>query len=651
MPIVVNGIEIKITTTEEGSAEAAAEIKKVTDATEATGVASEESDLSFSGLLDSITLAINPLDLAQQGFRLLMDVVSASAEEYAQAELNIAQLDAVLRSTDGAAGIAREELLDLAGSLQDVSGVADDTIIRGEALLLTFTKVGQEVFPEAAEAALNMSMAMGTDLQSAIIQVGKALNEPIEGVSALRRVGVQLTEQQEEQIRAFMEVNDIAGAQKIILGELETQFGGIAETMGDTTVGAVNKLKNAWSDYLETQGEGNADAQRRTNEALTKMLEKWTRIAEEVNRNKTILAEMNDELYREYSAHRVLTPEMEALIWQYERGAAMTDFYSDSVETSTETLEENAAAAHEAAAAQSDYYTSVLDGAQKFYDINTDFVDKQEELRAKQAEVRQEIDALISNGWSPYSEKVQDLQTKYDDLGMKIDETAEKHRIRMGEMQYDLLMSKLSVDGITSSEYEMAVSAGVAFGVFDKETAEAMVIQNQLIDAVLASGDAGVEVYSKKYVEAMEDGIVTAEEFRDILDSIPANKDVNINVNVNQYGADLGSYYSGLNSGGGNYYGYSSGTDGWETVPPGYPNDSYPMFLESGEKFNVIPAGGPDPTIPMSSGAGGLGGSPVSITFQINSPITIMDEERAVNTLIPLMEQAWNELQSRGGLQ
>ena len=43
------------------------------------------------------------------------------------------------------------------------------------------------------------------------IQVGKALNDPIKGVTALHRVGVQFTERRRDQIEALVESGDIAG--------------------------------------------------------------------------------------------------------------------------------------------------------------------------------------------------------------------------------------------------------------------------------------------------------------------------------------------------------------------------------------------------------------------------------------------------------
>jgi hypothetical protein len=93
-------------------------------------------------------------------------------------------------------------------------------------------------------------------MDSAAVQLGKALNDPVLGVTALRRVGVMLTEAQEEQIKQFMEVGDVASAQKIILAELETEFGGLARAIGETSEGKLQILQNNLGNTQEAIGTG-----------------------------------------------------------------------------------------------------------------------------------------------------------------------------------------------------------------------------------------------------------------------------------------------------------------------------------------------------------------------------------------------------------
>jgi uncharacterized phage infection (PIP) family protein YhgE len=118
---------------------------------------------------------------------------------------------------------------------------------------LTFTNIGRDVFPETVKAVQDVSTAMGQDLNQSAIQVGKALNDPVEGLSALRRVGIQFSDAQERQIKNFVELNDIASAQGIILTELNRQFGGSAEA-ARAADGGIIALGNSFGDLKETFG-------------------------------------------------------------------------------------------------------------------------------------------------------------------------------------------------------------------------------------------------------------------------------------------------------------------------------------------------------------------------------------------------------------
>jgi phage-related minor tail protein len=79
----------------------------------------------------------------------------------------------------------------------------------------------------------DMSVALGQDGKSSAIQLGKALNDPIKGITALQRVGVSFTDQQRQQIKTLVEHGNKLGAQKVILAELGKEFGGAAAASSD----------------------------------------------------------------------------------------------------------------------------------------------------------------------------------------------------------------------------------------------------------------------------------------------------------------------------------------------------------------------------------------------------------------------------------
>jgi len=172
-----------------------------------------------------------------------------------------AKLAAVLKSTGEAAGFTADELDRQAGALQNLTGIGDEAIIRAQTVLATFTQIGEKTFPRATEAVLDLASMLSDDaipaageLKSAALQIGKALNDPIKGVSALGRAGIQFTDDQKDMIKALVESNKLFEAQDIILRELEKQFGGTARAVGDTAAGDFAKLKEEIGDLAAEIG-------------------------------------------------------------------------------------------------------------------------------------------------------------------------------------------------------------------------------------------------------------------------------------------------------------------------------------------------------------------------------------------------------------
>lgn len=174
----------------------------------------------------------------------------AAAKESAAAT---AQLNAVLTSTKGIAGLTSAELQDMATSLENTTMFTGEAVMGAESLLLTFTNIGRDVFPRATQVVTDMSQALGQDLKSSAIQLGKALQDPVDGVTALRRVGVNFNDDQKTLIETMVKTGDTAGAQAIILKELETEFGGSAAAARDAA-GSSQDLKVSYDNLQEAVG-------------------------------------------------------------------------------------------------------------------------------------------------------------------------------------------------------------------------------------------------------------------------------------------------------------------------------------------------------------------------------------------------------------
>jgi phage-related protein len=132
---------------------------------------------------------------------------------------------------------------------------SDDAILGAQNVLATFTNIKGQNFGMATQSIVDMSQALGMDLNSAAMQVGKALNDPVAGLAALSRSGVQFTADQEAMIKAMVEAGNVAGAQEVMMAELNTQFGGSAAAAVDTYAGQQIILKEKMDDISSTLGE------------------------------------------------------------------------------------------------------------------------------------------------------------------------------------------------------------------------------------------------------------------------------------------------------------------------------------------------------------------------------------------------------------
>jgi hypothetical protein len=181
---------------------------------------------------------------------------AASIAAFDKQQKAIAQVEAGIKSTGGAAGFTSKQLQKMASELQGKTLFGDEDILQNAtAQLLTFTNIAGEQFARTQVAVTNLATkSFRGDLKSASIQLGKALNDPIANLSALSRAGIQFSDEQKEVIKTLVETNRLAEAQNLILDELETQFGGSAEAAAQAGAGGLKQLQNQFGDLMEEIG-------------------------------------------------------------------------------------------------------------------------------------------------------------------------------------------------------------------------------------------------------------------------------------------------------------------------------------------------------------------------------------------------------------
>lgn len=165
------------------------------------------------------------------------------------------QTEAIINATGAAAGMSTKRINDLSQSLSQKTAIDDEAIQTGLNLLLTFKQVrneagaGNDIFDRAAQATLDLANVFGS-VDSAAVQLGKALADPVAGVTALRRSGINFSQTQRDTIKALVDSNNVLEAQKMILSEVESQVGGTAEA-GATSA---DRFRVAWENVQEDLG-------------------------------------------------------------------------------------------------------------------------------------------------------------------------------------------------------------------------------------------------------------------------------------------------------------------------------------------------------------------------------------------------------------
>lgn len=181
--------------------------------------------------------------------KALADFATKSVAAYKVQQEAVSVLNSVLDATGATAWTTSGELQKMASSLQSVTNYGDETILAMQGVLLGFKNIKGDTFKDATKAILDMATVMKMDLKSAAQVVGKALDDPVNGLDSLKRQGFAFTDAQKKVIQSLLDAGDAASAQKVILDELETTYGGAAEAAADLWTQTQNSLGDLYEGY------------------------------------------------------------------------------------------------------------------------------------------------------------------------------------------------------------------------------------------------------------------------------------------------------------------------------------------------------------------------------------------------------------------
>lgn len=209
----------------------------------------------ISSRLSSMASLLDNGSLAWVGFgasgSAAMALIASGLPYLADTERSLLQVESLIKATGYSTGFTAQEMDEFARSVAMATLTSTEEARKAIGVLLTFKSVTGETFKDAINLSQDMASVFGGDMKSAATSLGKALEDPTKGISALSRNGVTFSETQKEMISTMMDANDIAGAQAEILQTLKEQFGGAAASEAGGLTGQVDTFGQVWQEMLE----------------------------------------------------------------------------------------------------------------------------------------------------------------------------------------------------------------------------------------------------------------------------------------------------------------------------------------------------------------------------------------------------------------
>jgi hypothetical protein len=232
-------------------------------------ILAETKDL-ISGLNKADKATSSAGDKIKKGFKIAAAAIAAAGaaafafgvkaiaagEAAATANARIGQINESMGLFGSSVGEVNDRLIQYAEATARATGIDQNSIKATQAKLLTFKDLAQSAnqvggeFDRATKAAIDLAAAGFGSAETNAAQLGKALQDPIKGLTALSRSGVTFTETEKERIKTLVESNQVGEAQRLVLEAIEKQVGGTAEA----TANASERIKVTFNLLTEQVG-------------------------------------------------------------------------------------------------------------------------------------------------------------------------------------------------------------------------------------------------------------------------------------------------------------------------------------------------------------------------------------------------------------
>lgn len=184
------------------------------------------------------------------------------------------QLNAAMQSSGGAARISQDALDAVNKSLTSTTLLTPQVATAMETAIVPFKNISATVFPQVSQAAADMAARLGTDPVAAAQLLGKALDDPTQGIGKLRAAQIVLSKSTQDQVKQMQSAGDITGAQGVIIDALQQKYGGAAAQLAkDDPMGMLAKSAE---DASTSIGTALLPAVQKLVDALTPIITKMT---------------------------------------------------------------------------------------------------------------------------------------------------------------------------------------------------------------------------------------------------------------------------------------------------------------------------------------------------------------------------------------
>jgi archaellum component FlaC len=185
----------------------------------------------------------------------LIEFLHSAEEAEDKLEAAVMRVNTVLASTRHAAGLSGEAIEEQAKSLSRSITASRAEILDAQGMLLSFPEIKGKMFEKTTEAVADFATFFKTDMSSAALAIGKAMNNPAQGMMRLQRQGVAFTDQQKATVKQLQQQGKLMEAQGIILKELNREFGGQAKGFAMTDEGKLIMASKAMTDIKISVGK------------------------------------------------------------------------------------------------------------------------------------------------------------------------------------------------------------------------------------------------------------------------------------------------------------------------------------------------------------------------------------------------------------